>query len=313
MPNPARLSPLKKIHRKSYVVFQYEDVGIEWTTGDASGGTNGLGGVPATIGFNEGITNGIYYTLAESGTAAIINVTQTSNVNVPGRYIFGVDGIISTPSVCSYTTFVYTVGTTDITTIGASVLDDTVSQIAAEKTCYKLESTGYYGGWLVTYNSEDLCCSTRGTYNASLNALLTGCNKGYANLYDFYVPSDAVNGDYGYKDCYKTGTTSDCLSPQISSGTYYANGAVAASSSLNTSVNRFNMIQNTSTKDDGSYVLDLATNYVYCTGKGAYNSADGLGGACRQNTCGTYSEDFIYIGSSLVDNTVCYYNCWYQV
>ena len=41
------------------VAFSYGD--MQWTTGDASGGQNGFGGVPATVGLNKG--DGIYYGL----------------------------------------------------------------------------------------------------------------------------------------------------------------------------------------------------------------------------------------------------------
>ncbi|MDD5407248.1 MAG: PKD domain-containing protein [Candidatus Cloacimonas acidaminovorans] len=41
------------------VAFSYAD--MQWTTGDASGGQNGFGGVPATVGLNKG--DGIYYGL----------------------------------------------------------------------------------------------------------------------------------------------------------------------------------------------------------------------------------------------------------
>ncbi|MBK7751046.1 MAG: hypothetical protein IPI41_00145 [Flavobacteriales bacterium] len=39
------------------VSFCYKD--MQWTTGSASGGTNGFGGTPATVGANEG--NGVDY------------------------------------------------------------------------------------------------------------------------------------------------------------------------------------------------------------------------------------------------------------
>ena len=41
------------------VAFSYGD--MQWTTGDASGGTNGFGGTPGTVGLNKG--DGIYYSL----------------------------------------------------------------------------------------------------------------------------------------------------------------------------------------------------------------------------------------------------------
>ena len=56
---------------------------MQWTTGDASGGTAGLGGTPAQIGFNAG--NGVnYYSLPASRTSNVINVANTTNAAVPG-------------------------------------------------------------------------------------------------------------------------------------------------------------------------------------------------------------------------------------
>ncbi len=74
----------------SFVIFLYADGEIQWTTGDASGGTGGLGGTPAQVGFNAG--DGIRFaTVPGSRTSDIINITQTSNVAVPGVWIFRVD------------------------------------------------------------------------------------------------------------------------------------------------------------------------------------------------------------------------------
>ena len=61
----------------------------QWTTGNASGGVNGLGGTPASAGFDAG--NAVdYYELPGSGTAAVLDLCTTSNVGVPGlwRYQF---------------------------------------------------------------------------------------------------------------------------------------------------------------------------------------------------------------------------------
>ncbi len=75
----------------SFVIFLYADGEIQWTTGDQSGGMDGLGGIPAIVGFSAG--DGIRYTkVAGSRTDAIINITQTSNVAVPGVWIYRVDG-----------------------------------------------------------------------------------------------------------------------------------------------------------------------------------------------------------------------------
>ena len=68
----------------------YADGESQWTTGDASGGDGGLGGTPAHVGFNAG--DGVRFALLpESDTPEIINVSTTSNVGVPGLWIFQVD------------------------------------------------------------------------------------------------------------------------------------------------------------------------------------------------------------------------------
>uniref|UniRef100_A0A669QBQ2 NIDO domain-containing protein n=2 Tax=Phasianus colchicus TaxID=9054 RepID=A0A669QBQ2_PHACC len=74
----------------SFIILNYKD--IQWTTGVASGGDpkTGLGGTPAHAGFNSGDETN-YYNIPGSRTEAVINITKTSNVNVPGRWVFQVD------------------------------------------------------------------------------------------------------------------------------------------------------------------------------------------------------------------------------
>ncbi|XP_019636956.1 PREDICTED: sushi domain-containing protein 2-like [Branchiostoma belcheri] len=79
--------------RQSFTIFNYGN--ITWTTGTASGGDEltGLGGTPAQVGFNAG--DGIvYYSVNGSQTDAIVDVETTSNVNLPGRWIFRIDSYI---------------------------------------------------------------------------------------------------------------------------------------------------------------------------------------------------------------------------
>ena len=74
----------------AFVAFLYADNLIQWTTGDASGGTGGIGGTPAQVGFNAG--DGVrYFSIPGSQTAAIVNIDTTSNVGVPGLWMFRVD------------------------------------------------------------------------------------------------------------------------------------------------------------------------------------------------------------------------------
>ncbi|NXO00460.1 SNED1 protein, partial [Rhinopomastus cyanomelas] len=73
----------------SFVFFNYWE--IQWTTGEASDGDDsGLGGTPAHAGFNSGDDTN-FYNLPGSRTAAIINITGTSNIGLPGRWVFRVD------------------------------------------------------------------------------------------------------------------------------------------------------------------------------------------------------------------------------
>ena len=74
----------------SFVMFLYADGKIQWTTGDASGGMGGLGGTPAQVGFNAG--DGVRSaSVPGSQTPAIINITMTTNIGVPGLWIFQVN------------------------------------------------------------------------------------------------------------------------------------------------------------------------------------------------------------------------------
>ncbi|XP_076113448.1 sushi, nidogen and EGF-like domain-containing protein 1 [Mytilus galloprovincialis] len=76
--------------RYSFVMFNYNL--IQWTTGTTGGGSSssGLGGTPAQVGFDAG--DGIhFYSVTGSQTPGIINITQMSNIGIPGKFIFGVD------------------------------------------------------------------------------------------------------------------------------------------------------------------------------------------------------------------------------
>ena len=73
----------------SFVIFLYADQRIQWTTGDASGGNNGLGGTEALAGINAG--DGINsITIPGSLTPSILNIAQTSNVDISGVWMFSV-------------------------------------------------------------------------------------------------------------------------------------------------------------------------------------------------------------------------------
>ena len=71
----------------SFAINNYEDGGINWSSVQQNGLGDGLSGTPAQAGFNDGF--GInYFVVLGSNTQAIINVTSTSNVGIPGKWIF---------------------------------------------------------------------------------------------------------------------------------------------------------------------------------------------------------------------------------
>ncbi|XP_005107855.2 protein mesh [Aplysia californica] len=74
----------------SFVILNYAK--IEWTTGSNSQGnpTTGLGGNPAQAGFNAG-DNKNYFEIEGARTSDIVNLTQTSNAGIPGKWIFRID------------------------------------------------------------------------------------------------------------------------------------------------------------------------------------------------------------------------------
>ena len=66
----------------------YADGGIQSNTSDSSGG---LGGTEALAGINAG--DGVnHITIPGSLTPSIINITGTSNVGIPGVWMFKVNG-----------------------------------------------------------------------------------------------------------------------------------------------------------------------------------------------------------------------------
>uniref|UniRef100_A0A4W3GVP4 Tectorin alpha n=1 Tax=Callorhinchus milii TaxID=7868 RepID=A0A4W3GVP4_CALMI len=83
--------------RVSFAMFNYAE--IHWTTGTASGGDplTGVGGSAAQVGFNGG-DNSHFFSLPSSRTSEVLNMEQTSNVNMPGRWLFRIDGVTIAPA-----------------------------------------------------------------------------------------------------------------------------------------------------------------------------------------------------------------------
>lgn len=85
--------------KASFAIFLYPKV--EWTTGDYSGGKNGLGGTPAQAGINAGDGNRCT-SVFEALTDEIINIDKSSNVKQDGVYVYRVDGTnVTSPNPCA--------------------------------------------------------------------------------------------------------------------------------------------------------------------------------------------------------------------
>ena len=71
----------------SFAINNYQDDGINWSSVQPDGRGNGLTGTPAQAGFNDGY-NIDYFLIPGSNTQDIINISSTSNVGIPGKWIF---------------------------------------------------------------------------------------------------------------------------------------------------------------------------------------------------------------------------------
>ena len=74
----------------TFVGLLYADDMIEWTTGDADGGVDGLGGDPADVGFID--DNSVHFGLPGSNTSDVLTLDSRSNVGMPGLWVFRADG-----------------------------------------------------------------------------------------------------------------------------------------------------------------------------------------------------------------------------
>ena len=85
----------------SFVIFLYADGLIQWTTGDATGGVNGLGPPEAQIGFNAGDgVNSASHPFSQ--TARVLDIASSSfpdTVTVGGMLVYRVDGRVIAPCV----------------------------------------------------------------------------------------------------------------------------------------------------------------------------------------------------------------------
>ena len=84
---------------QSYAIFNYLDNGIQWSSADSTGGVNGLGASRVQVGFNGG--DGVhFFSRPETQSDSILLLDDNSNVCVPGKYVFRIDGETVQPGRC---------------------------------------------------------------------------------------------------------------------------------------------------------------------------------------------------------------------
>jgi hypothetical protein len=80
--------------KNCFALFEYSK--LQWTTGDASEGSNGLDGKQAQVGFDKG--DGVnYFAHPYSFTNSMLLMTTVTNVNQPGRLLYQVNGDVPDP------------------------------------------------------------------------------------------------------------------------------------------------------------------------------------------------------------------------
>ena len=79
-------------HGKTYLILMYSR--LQWTTGSASGGSGGLGGTVAQAGYSSARLGVGSVSLPGSGTPAILHLSDWSNSQITGTFVFCVNDFI---------------------------------------------------------------------------------------------------------------------------------------------------------------------------------------------------------------------------
>ena len=85
-----RRSDNRRGNAETFVIFHYADEQIQWSIPRTESDL-----LHAQVGFNNQNGN---YALPGATTAEVINITQTTNVGIPGKWIFQVDQGIEQPT-----------------------------------------------------------------------------------------------------------------------------------------------------------------------------------------------------------------------
>lgn len=187
------------------IIFRYE--AVNWTTGDASGGSGGLGGTPVRAGYSAG--DGIaahYFEMPESGNqAAMLNLDETAgNTGRTGVHVFHVRNgrpVVDNGSLIQQgdrgINFLFGGAGND------TYIVDTAGDVVTEYVDEGIDSVQSSVDFVLSDNVENLSLTGSRTISGSGNALnntLVG-NSG-ANILRGLEGDDALDGGAGVDTLY---------------------------------------------------------------------------------------------------------------
>uniref|UniRef100_A0A672P1U9 Tectorin alpha n=1 Tax=Sinocyclocheilus grahami TaxID=75366 RepID=A0A672P1U9_SINGR len=186
----------------SFAMFNYGE--INWSTGTASGGDplTGLGGTTAQAGFNGGDVSH-FLNLPGSRSNEVVNIEQTTNVNVPGRWFFRIDADqIDPANGCSYngTKKLYNYIMFSCCVYDMCSNRDNITTLCQAIQAYALACQAL-GVTIRPWRSRSFCaltCPENSHYQVCTSACPASCSDLTSHLYCTHPCTEGCQCDQGY-------------------------------------------------------------------------------------------------------------------